>query len=147
MLAAPNLYISILMNDPELKVFFDSHEMQTTGPLMPDTAQTIDEIIESLPPLPKQTSDLEDTLRARGGRYGTLTSNGIIAQNLKDAMHVAPNWYRLTPDKAEALHQIASKISRILTGDPEYADNWHDIAGYATLVEKEINSKAAKLDK
>ena len=26
----------------------------------------------------------------------------------------------------------------IITGDPDYSDNWHDIAGYATLVEQEI---------
>ena len=33
---------------------------------------------------------------------------------------------------------IASKIARIVNGDPDYADNWHDIAGYARLVEKEL---------
>jgi len=30
---------------------------------------------------------------------------------------------------------ILHKIARILNGDPEYSDNWHDIAGYATLIE------------
>ncbi len=32
---------------------------------------------------------------------------------------------------------ICLKISRIVTGDPEHPDNWHDIAGYATLAERE----------
>lgn len=34
---------------------------------------------------------------------------------------------------------IQHKIGRILNGDPAYADSWHDIAGYATLVEKECD--------
>jgi hypothetical protein len=29
---------------------------------------------------------------------------------------------------------IMHKVARILNGDPNYADNWIDIAGYATLV-------------
>lgn len=32
----------------------------------------------------------------------------------------------------------AHKQARILNGDPNYADSWHDIAGYATLVEQEL---------
>src|SRR5690606_10084595 len=30
------------------------------------------------------------------------------------------------------------KIARILIGDPNYADNWHDIQGYAKLVEERL---------
>lgn len=41
----------------------------------------------------------------------------------------------LAADQAEALEVIASKISRMLTGDPQYRDNWHDIVGYAKLVD------------
>jgi hypothetical protein len=33
---------------------------------------------------------------------------------------------------------IQHKIARILNGDPTYTDNWHDIAGYATLVEQHL---------
>jgi len=33
---------------------------------------------------------------------------------------------------------IFCKIARILNGDPNLIDNWHDIAGYAKLVEMEI---------
>ena len=38
-----------------------------------------------------------------------------------------------------AMYMIASKMARIVNGDPNYIDNWHDIAGYATLVEQELN--------
>ena len=36
------------------------------------------------------------------------------------------------------LGTIADKIGRILSGDPNYADNWHDIQGYAKLVEDRL---------
>ena len=45
------------------------------------------------------------------------------------------NWQKLDFVKRQALSVIAAKIARILNGDPEYKDNWHDIQGYAKLVE------------
>lgn len=81
---------------------------------------------------------LAGTLAARGSRYGSFETNGRIAQDLKDVMRRAPNWGGLTGAQAEALDMFASKISRLLTGDPDYPDNWHDIAGYATLVEETL---------
>ena len=38
----------------------------------------------------------------------------------------------------ESLDMIVHKIARILNGDPNHVDSWHDIAGYATLVELEL---------
>jgi len=40
----------------------------------------------------------------------------------------------LAADQREALEMIAHKIARIINGDPNYADSWVDIAGYAKLV-------------
>jgi len=37
-------------------------------------------------------------------------------------------------DQWEALEMIATKLSRIVNGNPNKIDNWDDIAGYATLV-------------
>lgn len=45
-----------------------------------------------------------------------------------------PGWHELSCDQKEALETIATKIARILNGDPDYIDNWVDIAGYAMLV-------------
>lgn len=83
-------------------------------------------------------SSIEDTLKERGSRYGTLRQNGNTAQELKETFRFSKNWTFLTSDKQEALDQIASKIARVLSGDPDYPDNWHDIAGYATCVEKAL---------
>ena len=73
-------------------------------------------------------------LAERGKRYGAFKDNARIAQGIKIVMEHDSIWASLMPDQREALSQIAAKISRILIGDPDYVDNWDDIAGYATLV-------------
>lgn len=84
-------------------------------------------------------SDVAATLAERGARYGAFNTHAEITQSLKDIMRSTPGWKRLTPSQAEALEMNAHKIGRILNGDPNYADSWHDIAGYAKLVEDELN--------
>lgn len=81
---------------------------------------------------------VEKTLAERGERYGEFAIHAEIAQNLQDAMREAKGWDRLTPIGKQALTVIADKIARILSGDPCYADNWHDIQGYAKLVEDRL---------
>ena len=81
---------------------------------------------------------VQKTLKARGKRYGTFPEGARISQNLQSAMRDSPNWEELSADKKEALQIIQHKIARMLNGDPEYADNWHDIQGYAKLVEETL---------
>jgi len=81
------------------------------------------------------------TLAERGKRYGDFSVHASIAQGLQDGMRAAAGWHRLTSDKKQALTVIADKIARILSGDPNYADNWHDIQGYAKLVEERLPSE------
>ena len=78
------------------------------------------------------------TLAERGKRYGDFTDHARIAQNIQDAMRSTEGWGNLAPVHRQALTVIADKIARILSGDPNYADNWHDIQGYAKLVEDRL---------
>ncbi len=83
---------------------------------------------------------IEQTLAERGNRYGDFATHACIAQSIKRAMAESPNWDDHLHDfQRETLEMIAHKIARILNGDPNYADSWHDIAGYAQLVEKELS--------
>lgn len=79
------------------------------------------------------------TLQERGARYGKFPDHANITWALKGAMQATPKWARLAADQKEALDMIAHKIGRILNGDPDYADSWHDIAGYAELVCNRLN--------
>jgi hypothetical protein len=79
-----------------------------------------------------------DTLNERGTRYGDFRDHAHICQEIKRAMVHTGNWSRLNDVQKQALDVIADKIARILSGDPNYADNWHDIQGYAKLVEDRL---------
>ena len=94
---------------------------------------------------------IENTLAERGNRYGDFTDHARLCQDLKDVMTTfavvqnTPNsvavhvpWGALPATHKQALEVIADKIARILSGDPNYADNWHDIQGYAKLVEDRL---------
>jgi hypothetical protein len=85
-----------------------------------------------------QPTDINATLSERESRYGNFLYHAEITQTLKDVMYATPKWALLLPDQRECLEMIAHKIGRILNGDPHYADSWHDIAGYATLVDKRL---------
>lgn len=80
-------------------------------------------------------ADVDKTLAERGTRYGVFAEHARITQGIKRAMVDSPNWAMLSDDKKEALEMLAHKIGRILNGDPEYRDSWHDICGYTKLVE------------
>ena len=83
-------------------------------------------------------ASVEDTLAARETRYGDFSDNAAYAQGIKEIMRQARRWGDLAPAQKEALELIASKIGRLLSGDPAYADNWHDIGGYAKLGEDRL---------
>lgn len=81
---------------------------------------------------------VEQTLSERGTRYGDFSDNARVSQNLKQFLEDEPGWQQLDHLHREALSMIFQKISRIINGDPDYADNWHDIQGYARLVEERL---------
>ena len=83
-------------------------------------------------------TDVQSTLDERGARYGDFSDHAFIAQALQDVMRGAPGWNRCDAVKRQALTVIADKIARVLSGDPNYADNWHDMRGYARLVEERL---------
>ena len=84
-------------------------------------------------------SNINETLDGREAQYGAFIGQASLCQSLKYTMHRSDNWKKLEMDQREALEMIQHKVARILNGDPDYADNWHDIAGYATLVERQLN--------
>ena len=87
-------------------------------------------------------NDIDKTLEERGSRYGTFTQHARITQELKQVMQNTRNWEtKLDHDQKESLEMIVHKIGRILNGDPDYADSWVDIAGYAQLVAKRLEGE------
>jgi hypothetical protein len=75
---------------------------------------------------------ITEILDERGKRYGKFKDHAEISQRLKYVVRDRRDV--LADDQREALEMICHKIARILNGDPNYADSWVDIAGYAQLV-------------
>lgn len=80
----------------------------------------------------------QETIQNREPIYGNFANRARIAIGIKNAMHIAQGWSQLSDAQKQSLDSIADKISRILNGDPNHLDSWHDIAGYAQLVEQDI---------
>ena len=90
---------------------------------------------------PFMTQDITATLEERGKRYGEFLDHARITYELKCVIRDRLDQHRkvLREDQLEALDMICHKIGRIINGDPNYADSWHDIAGYAQLVADRLN--------
>lgn len=88
-------------------------------------------------------SDIDAVLTERGSRYGAFTGHAQITQAFKvvTARYLRDRSKSLADDQQEALDMIFHKIGRIINGDPDYADSWVDIAGYAKLVADRLEGK------
>lgn len=90
---------------------------------------------------------VEETLAQRGSRYGDFTDHARVCQGFKACATMAMpassgrGFENLSDVQKQALEVIFDKIARILTGDPNYDDNWHDIQGYSKLVEDRLPKK------
>lgn len=85
----------------------------------------------------------EGILTERGLRYGNYLEQATISNELRRCIDfwVIQKDLKLAPDQSDALIMICVKISRIINGDPSYADNWRDISGYAALVAERLEGK------
>lgn len=102
------------------------------------------------------------TLAERGNRYGRFEDHSRAAQMIQHAIETFSKphldddgqelpftnyyspWHILPPIMQRALTTIADKIARVLNGDAYYQDNWHDIQGYAKLVEDFCKKEALR---
>jgi hypothetical protein len=80
----------------------------------------------------------EKTIQERGNVHGEFSENAEIADRLEAVARDGKNWHSMGAVKRVALTYIFGKISRIVCGDPNHADHWHDIQGYAKCVEDRL---------
>lgn len=99
---------------------------------------------------------VKSILNQRGERYGDFTNHAQIAQDLQDVLRgkltsivedgtaaelnvfASFGWRNLSKVQRQALTVICAKLARIISGDPNYDDNWIDIQGYARLVQERL---------
>lgn len=77
---------------------------------------------------------MTDILEERAATHGPFCGVAVVAQDIKAIISQASGYPNLSLQQKEALDMIASKIGRVVCGDPNEKDHWVDIAGYATLI-------------
>jgi hypothetical protein len=88
----------------------------------------------------------EKILSEREKTHGDFEGVSELAQELKDAAYILGK-NKLDGGQQIALDMIFLKIARIMWGDPNHADHWDDIAGYAMLGKGENESRMDKADR
>jgi hypothetical protein len=88
--------------------------------------------------------NIDATLAERGSKYGKFKDHATVTYKLKNVLrdHASAHKKSFSFDQAEALDMICHKLGRIVNGDPDYADSWVDIAGYAKLVADRLSTGA-----
>ena len=81
---------------------------------------------------------VQETLDERQSTHGDFADHARITQMLKTVIQNQPGWKNLNAMQRESLDMITHKIGRIMAGNPNHADHWHDIQGYAKLIEDRI---------
>ena len=96
---------------------------------------TIDEL--------KHRVGIDATLAERQATYGCFEDVAFVTENVMGVLSKArPNGLSDLPHTHRmALYMIASKMARIVNGDFNHLDGWHDIGGYAKLIENLIGDE------
>ncbi len=84
-------------------------------------------------------TSIEKTLEGRDRTHGDFKTQARFAEKLRGECEETGEFYKIPADMRYAISMILMKISRIVHGKPFVKDHWHDIAGYATLVERELS--------
>lgn len=102
--------------------------------------QVLQELNEPVAP---KTDTVDTILDSRAKDYGAFADNARLAQALKRTMadHADEMGSLFADEQWEALEMIATKMSRIVNGNPDKIDNWDDIAGYAKLVADKLRGR------
>lgn len=90
-------------------------------------------------------SEVKETLKERGKVYGDYKGGSEFRANVMEL--IVDRYAKVNHGGMPAIHMvyvydIVNKLSRLAV-TPYHIDTWHDIAGYATLVEKALR-KAEK---
>jgi hypothetical protein len=117
---------------------FDAAAADTSSPWLPPPPVADAEASETRGVSGTFGSIVDATLGEREKNYGDFSDNARSAQMLKGVLHLSAKWHAAPDYVKEATDLIMSKLARAFSGDPLHIDTWHDIQGYAKLVEQRI---------
>lgn len=81
-------------------------------------------------------ANVESTLAQRQNVHGDYARSAGVKDELLRRLECTPNFEQMDSVGRTTLRMIVEKLGRIMFGDWSFADHWHDIAGYATLMDR-----------
>ena len=79
-----------------------------------------------------------EMINKRQSSHGEFNNNSRCTWVMLEIAQKERNWDKLTYGQKHGLYMILHKVARILEGDPNFADHWDDIAGYAAVVSQRL---------
>ena len=86
--------------------------------------------------------NVSETLDDREKDYGSYVRLSALLEAIIEAYRRSDNYWKLEPYQRVSLYMDAMKTARILNGDFNKIDSWHDKAGYAQLVVKQLTAES-----
>jgi hypothetical protein len=106
------------------------------------TQEAYERMVESMSnPKVEEPKDVDAILDERAREYGKFIEGAEIMQMTKRLIHnyIDQRGTAMAFDQLEAIDMIIHKLGRMINGNPDKADHWLDIAGYAKLVADRLN--------
>jgi hypothetical protein len=92
------------------------------------------------------TVNTEELLAERQKTHGEYAEHARCTQSILRVLQAERGYPALSDMQKETLHMIAHKLGRIVTGNPDIADHYDDIAGYAKLISQRLEKPAVVMD-
>ncbi len=86
-----------------------------------------------------KATSIDKTLDGRDETHGDFVDQAEAAMRMLEVLNRTEGWIRCPKWMQYAISMILMKLARIVHGDCRATDHWHDIQGYARLVEREFD--------
>lgn len=121
----------------DIGVCFFKNAIGYNHPLLIWQRESLNDKIVSAEVARQESKSIDATLAERQSQYGSFEDVAFVTENImatlakvrSNGLHDLPHTHRM------ALYMIASKMARIVNGDFNHLDSWHDIGGYSKLIE------------
>ena len=123
------------LNHNQVPVGFEEITLQELRDMVVFKRESLNDKIATAEVARQQSKNIDATLAERQSQYGSFTSVANTTGQLMAVIKNSPNGHTMPYAHEEALHMICSKIARIMNGDFNHLDSWHDIGGYSKLIE------------
>ena len=91
-------------------------------------------------------SEINKTLAERGSTHGSFKDGAEMQVNILRAMRILPPRSHLSDSQIAVWLAVSGKQSRAVIGNPNFIDNYRDVAGYAELEVDILKNTEGALD-